>query len=327
MRLKRYVEVPWKRNLLKIPNYILEKVENLKGKPVVISVLKKVKKSEIEKGIFSHIGIKFNKATLEFPNEFIPLRKIGRWSVVNLDGKRKPLKNLPMITKTFTMEAPNYNGNGTHDVSFDRPIYQKEYFPPKELVVKIELLGQEVNNEPIFIFKFTVDEVLTTTDINFEKNLIYNLNILQENVGAVDIYPSVLSNNEYLSTLYVNWEILPPGQRDQNINLIFGGGSKRLTPEQQERYDFLVSLNPRNLLRGTSKFHRYFGAQFGNDLVVLENTEYGNAIYVMGENWENLSKLSRTELLAKAQKDFIRILHQSDWKSQLKKIVTEYRAS
>jgi hypothetical protein len=63
------------------------------------------------------------------------------------------------------------------------------------------------------------------------------------------------------------------------------------------RYALLEQLKPQAYVSGTSGFNRYFGAQFKDNLVVFENLEYGNAIYAMSENWAELSKLSRTDLL------------------------------
>src|SRR5918998_4277363 len=77
----------------------------------------------------------------------------------------------------------------------------------------------------------------------------------------------------------------------------------------EERYDLLEELRPVAFVNGTGGFSRYFGAKFADDLVVLENVEYGNAIYVMFDEWETLSKRSRTELLEGNTNGFVRIIH------------------
>ena len=53
-----------------------------------------------------------------------------------------------------------------------------------------------------------------------------------------------------------------------------------------ERYDYLMSLKPKKLIYGASGLQRYFGALITDNLVIFENIEYGNAIYVMYDNWE-----------------------------------------
>lgn len=76
-----------------------------------------------------------------------------------------------------------------------------------------------------------------------------------------------------------------------------------------DRFDKVESLEPINRLIGTSGLQRYIGYQFGPDFVAFENPRVGNALYVLRGDWEALSKLSRTELLASRQGEFDRITH------------------
>ena len=125
------------------------------------------------------------------------------------------------------------------------------------------------------------------------------------------------------------WEILPPGQRTENLARIlskFRAPSKELKERVLERYMLLEKLNPIAYISGTSGFQRYFGAQFADDLVVFENLEYGNAIYVMFEDWEDLSKRSRLDLLRDGNgAHFERIVHRSGWEDAVKNVVSEHR--
>ena len=57
-----------------------------------------------------------------------------------------------------------------------------------------------------------------------------------------------------------------------------------------DRYDFFVGLDPKKLIIGSSGFRRYFGALLEDYLVVFENIEYGNAVYILFEKWEVLSR-------------------------------------
>lgn len=164
---------------------------------------------------------------------------------------------------------------------------------------------------------------------DFAERLLFNLNLLQENVGNHDVFPPDASDADYLKTLYVNWELLPPGERDENIAKIFRSvRSDDPVVRQQliERYDALEKLRPVQFVRGTNGFRNYFGAQFAPDLVGFENVEYGNAIYVMFEEWATLSQKSRTELLAEHPDKIVRIPHTADWQPRLKSLIrTELR--
>lgn len=168
--------------------------------------------------------------------------------------------------------------------------------------------------------------MIDKTSENFENHLLENLNLLQENIGAIDIFPSDATLTDYLKTIYVHWEILPPGDRDETIDRIFSGfksSSEDLRKKLTSRYNLLSKLGPKAYISGTSGFRRYFGAQFSDFLVVFENLEYGNALYVMFEEWEGLSKMSRIDLLSGDRKGFKRIVHRRGWEDDLKRTIKE----
>jgi hypothetical protein len=143
------------------------------------------------------------------------------------------------------------------------------------------------------------------------------------------VFASDANKDDYLKTIYVNWELLPPGKRDEVLAKILARFHKP-SPELQrtitERYDLLASMSPAAFVLGESEFRRYFGAKFTESLVVFENLEYGNAIYVMYDNWQTLSKQSRIQLLSSKDKSgFDRVIHKSGWQKELKRIVKEGR--
>jgi hypothetical protein len=86
--------------------------------------------------------------------------------------------------------------------------------------------------------------------------------------------------------------------------------------------EFFETLNPKHYIRGTNKFNLYFGAVLQNDIVILENIRYGNAIYIFKRDWEELSKLSRTELLNMQNEYILRIIHTSNWKNNVNNTIT-----
>lgn len=87
----------------------------------------------------------------------------------------------------------------------------------------------------------------------------------------------------------------------------------------------LSSLKPEVYVTGTDGFLRYFGAKFGEDFMVFENLNYGNAIYVLFEDWQDVSKRSRIDLLRGARDKFARIEHRESWCDTLEAMVDDYR--
>jgi hypothetical protein len=91
--------------------------------------------------------------------------------------------------------------------------------------------------------------------------------------GYVDIYPADAGREDYLAPLNGSWEILPSGEREANLAIIIGWG-RSISPETGakliERHTFLERLRPRNFIAAISGFRRYFGAQYADKGVVLE---------------------------------------------------------
>lgn len=317
------------KNYRKVPEWITAKLDMLNSPFVVAACAQKLPKAEIEAGKFTHLGITLEKGDIVCVKSFMPKYDAGRASKKNVEGEEIVLRDLPMVTKTFVVETPNYGdwSNGSHEVSMEREVYQREHVPPSENEISVELVGKEEADDN-YIFRFAVTEVMDTKAGDFENRLLFNLNLLLENVGAADVFASEATMQEYLKTLFVNWEILPPGEREGNINRILSNlpEDPDIKKKVMDRYDFLAKLRPEAFIHGHGGFKRYFGAKFSDALVVFENVEYGNAIYVMYADWKEKSQQSRQELLATGQegKTFTRIPHRERWKKEVQELLKKH---
>jgi hypothetical protein len=319
----------WKKNIRKVPTAILEKLGRFHEDQVVVAVVKKVPLSAIAAGTYKHMRIvSESAASPTIPDFIVPSPRQGKYSRRNVRGWEVIRTDLPKVTKTYSFESPNWGdwSNGSHEVEWHRMVYRRDFHPPPELAIQMELLDTEPGSEPRFVIKFQVADVLNQSHPEFEDLLFFNLNLLQENVGACDVFKHDADLPDFLQTITVEWEILPPGDRKGNLAKILAGRPPDKTSRTvAERYDNLAALGPLNFIHGQSGFRRYFGAKFAGDLVVFENIEYGNAAYVMFERWESLSQKTRLELLAGPADGFVRVVHRSGWQSQLNKIVEEHR--
>ena len=318
----------WKKNLRSIPESILTRLDSFKKNDYVVACPIKISLDDLISCKYKHLGITVVNGKIEFPEKIIPSAHIGKYSARNRFGYEKVFKNEPKITKTWSIESPNYGdwSKGSHDTDFSREVYRREYVAPKLIPILIEQVGEDIKDRS-YVFKFVVDEILDKKAANFKDALFFNLNLIQENTGNHGVYESKTPYSEYLQTLYVNWEILPPGEDEDNIRKILAGvdpQNRRLKEKLIERYNFLRDLNPLNYIKGQNGFHRYFGAKFSDDLIVFENLEYGNAIYIMFEDWEELSKKSRTELLSSKNHNFERIRHTKTWKARLSNYIKKH---
>ena len=71
------------------------------------------------------------------------------------------------------------------------------------------------------------------------------------------------------------------------------------------------------MIKGTNYFSKYFGAKFSETVVALENIESGNALFVFHQDWEELSKLCRSDLRKVNSSKVTRIIHNGNWKKKL----------
>lgn len=314
-----------KKYLRKIPDSINQKLRTVKSRVVVAGCAVKFKSANLLKGSLKHLGISLTDKGLNLPTSIIPPADQGRYSGRNVNGVEVIRKDLPKETHYNTVETPNWGDdyNGTHTVDLPYKKYPREFIPPREIEITIKCNNTKPN-QPEYIIAFMVNEVLDRTRRDFKIKLFENLNLLQENVGVCSVEAADVALEQYESTLRVTWEILPPGTREETIKRVFKG--KKPTADEEkvagERYDFFMSLKPRSFVFGSSGFRRYFGALIQDGLVVFENIQYGNAVYILFDNWQELSRRSRIDLLkGKYGKDFERVIHKSGWKTEVRNLV------
>ena len=315
------------KNYRKIPQSVLDKISVISVDDVVVACAKRLLPEDV--ALYGHLGLKMENGVLVVPPPAVPPGHMGKYSDININGTEVVRRDLPKIFKTITIEVPNWGdwSNGSHDVDQTREVYKREFIPPKELTLSIEQLSQQSGAAGLTL-KFAVDEVLSRTAPDFEAELLYNLNILQENVGAVDVFASTATLADFIATIRLSWEILPPGNLDEVVRRMLQGKRQVSEPQQKvmrQRLAVLERLNPQNYIAGTNEFLRYFGAKFDDDLVAFENLNYGNALYVMFENWEALSRRSRIDLLKGPREGFERIPHDDGWEDRLKAILRRTR--
>jgi len=309
-----------KKFFRKIPKTIEAKLSEINSQCLLIGCVVKVSNEDIKSGKYNHLGIAYNNSELSLLSEVLPPKEIGHISKRNITGQTITHKNDPKVTISYSITVPNFGdwNRGSHIISFTPEVYRKTFIAPKLFQIKTDLLEETSTHK---LFKFSIDTLLNRSQNDFNENLLHALSLLQENVGAIDIFSSDLSAQDFLRSIQVTWEILPPGNREDNLTRILSSIHNRSDIDPRivrERYLFLESLNPRNFVQGMGGFQRYFGAQFSDDLVVFENLASGNAIYIMQDNWRELSQKSRLELLSGNNDEFTRITHKGNWKQNLK---------
>lgn len=121
------------------------------------------------------------------------------------------------------------------------------------------------------------------------------------------------------------WDIFLSGSKEEVLLRIFRGKNIILDKKNvvENRYDFFMSFEFKKIVIGNSMFSNYFGVMLEDDLVVFENIEYGNVIYIFYDNWDEISKLLWIDLLlGRVGNNFDRIIYSGNWKDEVwKKVV------
>lgn len=315
-------EVKWKRNLARVPDDLQEAVAKFKSDLFVVAQTKKIPVADIAAGAYAHIGLEMKDGAITVADPAVaPPADMGKWSARNRNGWEHKRTDLPKITKTYTWESPNWGDsyNGTHMQSRDREVYEVDCYEPRMYAV-----AAEVMNDPsggMALVKFSVNTILDRTHASIGYDLLLCLNLMQENAGVAGVFASDATREEYIGTIALDWQVFPPGTADAVVAALMKGRrapSAKLAGLVAERVALFQTLKPIAYLRGHGGFGSYVGAQLADDLVVFENLNYGNALYVLYDDWAEASKRSRLDLIRCTSAKFDRFPHTGGWESTFK---------
>lgn len=308
----------------KIPEFIRDQIARCNSDTFYVGRAHSYSTIELAEGVLSNLGIRWNGNSVTYEPSIIPAAENGRWSTYNVDGRLYVRKDLPKVTKVIGgWQSPNFGdwrkGSHTHQIS--REVYQREVRYAQRLPILIDV--QEVAGGQATI-GFRVDRVFDRTSLS-EQDLRLATSLLRENIKRhASVIPTALSTADWLANQRVTWEILPRGEAtfEKVLSRLNATPSHPRVREMQDRYRAVENMHPGAVVVGDGEFSRYFGFKFRDDLVALENLDYGNALYVMYEDWTILSQRTRVELLADANANYDRIIHRPGWEDRLKALLT-----
>lgn len=159
-----------------------------------------------------------------------------------------------------------------------------------------------------------------------EKLLINAINIFLTNFEECEILTENFENVMPTRTIKLNWEVLPSGdypwkRMQDDLQKISAKSSKTAKKLLIDKCEFINSFQPDFRAYGKSGFHGYviFGFMHRNKYV-LESVYPNNATYVFGKNWEELSKLTKAEILKENLQD-VRIIHNNNWQQEIRDLL------
>lgn len=308
----------------KVPDFFYTLIKQSSADTFYVARARSYSTDDLLAGKLRHLGIGWDGETVTHEPAIVPSTANGRWSRYNVDGRIHLRRDLQRVEKYIGgWEAPNFGdwSRGSHTHSMVRKVFRKEIWYSQRLPLLIDAQDPVDGKATI---GFRVDRVFDRNELN-ERDLRLAISLLRENIGShAALVPTTLSVADWLADQQVTWELLPPGEMSfaKVASRLRVNSSSPRVQHMQDRFQAVTAMHPGAIIVGSGEFSRYFGFKFRDDLVVLENLDYGNALYVMYDDWEQLSQRSRIDLLSDSTANYERIVHREGWENQLRGTLT-----
>lgn len=172
---------------------------------------------------------------------------------------------------------------------------------------------------------YIVSDAIPYITENREK-LLNTVNMLLGMFGECTVDFS--EQESQIKRIFVNWDILPKGKYPWSaVRETLGNLTKGNTKTQAElmlrNCELIYARNPDFVAYGRAGFKGY--AVFGftsRDLYILESAVPNNATYVLQNNWETISQLSKAEILSQ-ELHKARIIHSASWQKNFNEMMED----
>jgi len=290
--------------------------------------------SSLEKGSTFRLVVnnveRFPEKFIEFGFEFnskagtkILPAVVNRYALRNAEQYTTINRSLPKedYYQTVYWTRTEWAGRGeTREVTEFRDIKRQRYHRDFHLPFSVEFILCEENGAKLICS----DEMILSNEN--EDKIINTVNMLLQLFGECEIKSDQLASNSKI--MYLSWDILPAGRYPwskvkADIETIIVSRNTTQQHMMLRSCESINNLGPDFVAYGRAGFKGY--AVFGftqKNLYILESAIPNNATYIFENDWEELSKLSKAEILNfKLHK--ARIVHNANWEKEFDKIVEE----
>lgn len=245
---------------------------------------------------------------------------VGRITRFNAEGKWRVRRDLPKefrFVGSRSWTRTEWRGRD-QTVEVEDTIYIHRWAYPRELIEppSVELTYVQHDGGRLVV---SPELTFQTADADHNKHVI---NLMLELFRNCEIVRHDLARLTPAAELRANWVMLPPGEHpweriEAHIGYVFAGKTPSVAKAVLDRQKVILAHKPAVTWRGLGGFSDYVAYIFPDrGLVVLESVYYGNALYVLGETWEDLSKLTKAQII-QHQLAERRIVHSKSWVQHL----------
>lgn len=157
--------------------------------------------------------------------------------------------------------------------------------------------------------------------------VVHMANVFLEIFGEVEALRADLESFVIPEVRRLNWTVLPPGRHPwpglrKRLEPLVDEAPERNRPVLFHRLEEINRHGPSFTAVGQGGFRGYVVFGFAEkELFVLESMYYGNATYVFGTAWEELSKLSKAEIID-GNLENARLVHRRGWEYGLASLLS-----
>jgi hypothetical protein len=262
---------------------------------------------------------------LEYGESILPSPTFGKTSRFNALGRLIKHRNLPKETVYHQRERLLSEWRGRNPPELVSKVvngayhrYQRTLIPPPSIEFRIT---SRSNGESL-----VVSPIIQFNGHN-QAQLQHTINLFLEVFGECQIFHANLSSIINTPIKNVNWTVLPRGQHpwshlksqvEELIRYAPAGNQRSI----ENRLETVNKYKPDCVRIGRAGFRGYIIFEFSHrNLFVLESIYYGNATYILGTQWEELSGLTKAEILNE-QRHQARIIHRDGWDSKIRNILS-----
>lgn len=260
----------------------------------------------------------------EVGDTVLPSPSFGRIATYNAEGKQVVRRDLPKETAYRQIEWHWNEWRGYNeteemtaivDVPYER--YPRDFVPPPG--VELSIGGSKKSG------LYVVSPTTKYKAANHE-TIIHTINLFLEIFGMAHVLTEGFEAVKIPSIRRLNWTVLPEGEYPLDklkdfVEPVLTAASEGKRPVIQNRFVTISKYSPKFVAIGRAGFSGYliFGFPKKN-IYVCESAYYGNATYVFDKNWDQLSRLTKAEILDEALHED-RLIHREGWDQKVAKLL------
>ncbi len=261
--------------------------------------------------LVEHLG--FN--TPPTVGDYLMPSSIGKFTNFNANGREIVRKDLPKESESIMYYGTTRDWHGgLHSSTKTRTIkkYPRDYVSAPSETLQIV----EIEN------KYYIASSELDVENDNESRIIHVCNLMIECFSEFEIFDTKTKKIIGPTLKRLQWDILPQGQYPwQTSRPIIEAATKHLEQKDREviehRMKIISRRNPDFLATGRGGFSGYFVYGFkSKDKYVLESIHLDNATYVFESNWEDLSQLTKNEII-NSNVTHQRIIHNRSWATSI----------